>query len=93
LSYRRNRDVFQRAWRRKHRNELIAPGLLAELVDDDRRWNHVLLHGDDELVSGWTVSWISEAQARALLALLRQMIGEDNVGYDLLGVLEKRLKR
>jgi hypothetical protein len=56
-------------WRRKLREELLAAGLPDFVVDDDSRWNYVLLHGYDHQ-SGWSPAWITPEQARELLRLI-----------------------
>ena len=40
-------------WRKSQRDELLAAGSSGFIVDDERRWTYVSLHGDDELESGW----------------------------------------
>jgi hypothetical protein len=59
------------------------------LVDDERRWNYVLLHGDDELESGWSPSWITSEQAADMIRLLETHIAS-RAGLDLFVALEKR---
>ena len=77
-------------WRKKHREQLLAAGLPDFLIDDERRWTYVLLHGDDELESGWTPAGITELQAAELLRMLQEHY-QSRVGLDLFTVLEKRI--
>jgi hypothetical protein len=64
-------------------------GIPPEIASSDRRWNYVLLHGDDELESGWNTSWISPSMAARLLdCLLADLTSE--VGYDLVSCLRRR---
>lgn len=73
-----------------HRGFLVRCGIPDEVVDSDRRWGYVLLHGDDELQTAWTPDWISTEQARDLLDFLDQEIS-DTTGYELVDVLRRRL--
>jgi len=68
---------------------LLAAGLPDFVVDDERRWNYVLLHGDD-LESGWSPSWITKEQAGDLLRLIGSHY-ENRSGLDLFPTLEKRI--
>jgi hypothetical protein len=77
-------------WRRKHRAFLLRCGLPDAVVGSDRALVYVLLHGSDELGTGWDPSWISQEQAEALLRFLRQEI-ERPAGYELIAALERRL--
>jgi hypothetical protein len=69
-------------WRRKHRSRLLACGLPAAVLDSDRKLTYLLLHGDDELETGWDTSFLSDEQAQQLLALLKELI-PNPVGFDL----------
>lgn len=68
---------------------MLKGGLPDFVIDDDRRWTYVLLHGDDH-ESGWDTTWISDGQARLLSRLLREHY-PDSLGLDLLRLLERRL--
>ncbi len=59
------------------------------LIDDERRWNYVLLHGDDAFESGWSTSWITKEQAADMLRLLRSHY-KSTVGLELFRELEKK---
>ena len=76
-------------WRKEHREELLRAGMPDFLLDDERRWNYVLLHGADEFESGWEPSWITVEQAAAVLELLRPHYPKP-IGLELLRELEKR---
>jgi hypothetical protein len=67
----------------------MACGLPQQVVDSDRAWVYVLLHGDDHLSTGWDASWISANQAKRLLTILENDL-ENPVGYDLLDALRRR---
>ena len=47
---------------------------------------HVLLHGDDELGTGWTPEWLSPQAAAEFLAFLELNLG-DVTGYDIVAAL------
>ena len=72
------------------RQELMAAGLPDFVIDDDNKWNYVLLHGDDELESGWNLSWIDDVQAEKLLNILKAGF-ERTIGLDLITLLEQRI--
>jgi hypothetical protein len=90
MAYRRSQNdgVFSSRWRIKHQPELVGCGILSGIAGDDRRWTYVLLHGDD-LESGWSESWLSEEQARKLLALLEPQFSEP-IGIGLVEALRRR---
>jgi hypothetical protein len=92
MGYRRSSDegVFSSRWRIKHRAELAECGIPSEVAGDDRRWTYVLLHGDD-LETGWEASWISDEQARRLLALLDPHF-PNPIGVWLVESLQRRLR-
>lgn len=71
MSYRRPDDTgpFSSRWRLKHRGDLISLGIPADIASSDDRWRYTLLHGDD-LESGWDESWLTDEQARKLVAFL-----------------------
>lgn len=69
-------------WLASHRSELTAAGLPDEIVSSSRRWNYVLLHGDDELQSGWRAEWLTSAQSQRLLNLLEPHLNTAT-GFDL----------
>jgi hypothetical protein len=88
MSFRQHNKDPDTAWRRKLRGELLATGLPDFIIDDDRRWNYVLLH-DYDPESGWNPSWITKEQARDLLQLLRSHY-EQSTALWLFDSLEKR---
>jgi len=90
MSFRQHNKNPDTSWRKTRRAELLAAGMPDFLIDDERRWNYVLLHGDDELESGWSPSQITREQAADLLRLL-QSHHESRVGMDLFRALEKKI--
>ena len=89
MSFRQNNKKADRVWRRRVRLQLLSAGLPDVVVDDERRWTYVLLHGD-ELESGWSPAWISKDQAASLLHLLRSHY-EESIGLWLFDTLKKRI--
>jgi hypothetical protein len=89
MSFRQHNKNPDTAWRRSSRTALLAAGLPDFLIDDERRWAYVLLHGDD-LDSGWSPAWITKEQAADFLRLLSSHY-ENRVGLDLFTTLEKRI--
>lgn len=90
MSFRQVNKGPEAAWRKRHREQLLAAGLPDFLIDDERRWTYLLLHGDDELESGWTPEGITKPQAVELLRMLQEQY-QNRVGLDLFTVLEKRI--
>ena len=90
MAFRQNNKNPDTAWRRSHRPQLLATGVPDFLIDDERRWTYLLLHGDDELESGWSLSRITKPQAVDLLQLLQSHY-ENRVGLDLFAELEKKI--
>ena len=60
------------------------------MLDDERRWDYVLLHGVDEFESGWDPSWISPEQAAGMFRLLRSHYANP-IGLELFTALERRV--
>lgn len=91
MTYRRSKDeaVGSSRWRLKHRSFLLRCGLPDEIVSSDRRLTYVLLHGDDELMSGWNTTWLTDEGARDLLAFLESEL-DTTAGYDLVAELRRR---
>ena len=90
MSFRQANKSPDAVWRKRHREQLLTAGFPDFLIDDERRWNYVLLHGDDELESGWTPAGITKPQAVELLRMLEQQY-PSRIGLDLFTVLEKRI--
>lgn len=90
MSFHQDNKKPDKAWRKSARPQLLAAGLPDFILDDDRRWNYVMLHGDDELESGWSPTWISKDQATAPLHLLRSHYAESSALY-LFDSLKKRI--
>jgi hypothetical protein len=89
MSFRQHNKDPESAWRKKHREELVGLGMPDFVLDDERRWHYVLLHGADEFESGWKPSWITPEQAARMLELLRSHY-LNSVGLELLRELETR---
>ncbi len=92
MAYRRSNetDPFSSRWRIKHRADLADCGIPPDIANDDRRWRYVVLHGDD-LVSGWSETWLSDEQATKLLALLEPHFPAPS-GIWLVEALQRRLR-
>jgi len=89
MSFRQHNKKPDVAWRKSVRLQLLAAGLPDFVVDDERRWTYVLLHGDD-LESGWSPAWITKDQAADLLRLLESHF-ERRVGLELFDTLGRRV--
>lgn len=91
MAYRRSDDPgpFGSRWRLTHRGELTALGIPADIASSDERWRYTLSHGDD-LKSGWDESWLTDDQARELLAFLNPLF-PNTVAVDLVVRLRRRL--
>ena len=85
----RNKDP-EITWRKRSRMALIAAGLPNAVIDDERRWTYVLLHGADEFVSGWSPRDITPQQAGAILSLLEAHYNNE-AGLDLFRALRDRV--
>lgn len=90
MTFRRSSDdaVNSARWLARNRAELAARGIPSEILDNARAWNYTLLHGDDALGSGWSVTWLSQDQCRSLLTLLSKDLTSD-VGLDLVRKLRQ----
>ena len=53
MSFRQHNKNPDAVWRNEHREELLRAGMPDFVLDDERRWHYVLLHGADEFESGW----------------------------------------
>ena len=89
MPFRQHNKNPDAAWRRHYRSELLAAGLPDFVIDDEKRWNYMLLHGDD-FASGWSPAWITKEQAAELLRLLGSHY-ENRIGLDLFATLEKKI--
>jgi hypothetical protein len=82
-------NALSKGWRAANRGELLSAGMPDFLIDDEKRWEQVLRHGNDELRSGWDPSWISPGQAAVMLRLFHQ--NQPNLpSMEILGELERR---
>jgi hypothetical protein len=83
LSFRQKNKSGENLWRNNHRQELLAAGLPEMVVDNERCWNYMILHGDDVYQSGWQPTMINKEQATQLLQLLRcQSFWEESTGHE-----------
>ena len=89
MSFKQHNKDPETRWRKKHREELLQNGLPASVVDDERQWTYVLLHGGDDFGSGWNTSWITKEQSGRLLALILLQYANPS-GLDLIRELQKR---
>jgi len=89
MTFRQHNKDGEATWRKNNRDELLNNGMPDSVVDDERRWTYVLLHGDDEFANGWDPSWITKEQAESLLMLLRSHYANP-FGLDLIGALQRR---
>jgi|GEM_PF-3433836 len=92
LSFRKSvdSDPVNSAWRRKHRDLLARCGIPDKAIESDKSLTYLLLHGDDELGTGWTLKWISRQQAAELLCFLAQEL-PNTTGYELVSQLRRYL--
>jgi hypothetical protein len=90
MSYRRDGEAGPGSsrWRTTHQATL-ARWLPQQILASDRRLNYVLLHGDDELETGWTPAWLAPEEAAQFLAFLRTHLPSP-VAFDLVPALERR---
>ena len=76
-----------KAWLKRNRHKLTLIGLPSDIAADCRRFLLVVQNGEDQ-ESGWDSSRLNDDEATALLSLLQERF--DDVGWDLIGVLERR---
>ena len=91
MAFRRNGKDPERIWRAENRQQLIDAGIPVYLVDDERRWNYVLLHGDDALDSGWSTNDLEREQCQGLVEIISTFY-ENETGLDLCADLRRRLE-
>ena len=92
MSFRQHNKQPEVLWRKNHRDELLAAGLPEEVVDNERSWNYMLLHGEDLYQSGWEPSWITTHQAKKLLRLLRSQTFWTATGHEIFRELERKIE-
>jgi hypothetical protein len=93
MSYRRSDSsgAGTPRWRARNRAFLLSCGIPDAILDSDRSLTYVLLHGDDEVGTGWSHVQLTPEQAARLLAFLEsEQLSE---GYDLVNLLRKSLLR
>lgn len=95
MSFQKNRSddggIEGARWLACHRSELTSAGVPDEIAGSARRWNYVLLHGDDELQSGWRAEWLTTTQAGRLLRLLEPNL-KTATGFDLVRRLKANIE-
>ncbi|WP_437859658.1 hypothetical protein [Sorangium sp. So ce363] len=70
----------------------MSLGIPAAIADSDRALTYVLLHGDDELGTGWHSDDLTLTEAARLLEFLEREFSNP-VGYELISSLRRRLQR
>jgi len=75
----------------KHRSALSVAGLPPTILENARTWHYVVLHGDDELQSGWNPSWLSPVQASHVHEIIKESPFSD-MASEFLRVLDQRRK-
>jgi hypothetical protein len=88
MSFRQNNHDLDVVRSKRSRSLLIETRMPARLVDDDRSWIYVLLHGD--VGSGWSPRSITRQQAWDMLALLESHF-ENEAGLGLFTLLRRRI--
>lgn len=78
-------------WRAQHRETLLSCGIPDSILSSDRALTYVLLHGDDELETGWRCSELTREEAQRLLQFLDTELA-GSAGYDLVDQLRRRLR-
>ena len=89
MSFRQQNKNPDTVWRRSFCQKLLAAGLPDFIIDDERRWSHLLLHGYD-LESSWSPAEITKTQAVDLLGLLESHYKRSS-GLWLFDSLDKRI--
>lgn len=77
-------------WLKNNRPALTAAGIPFPLIENERTWNYIVLHGDD-LQSGWSASMLSKTQASRVLGLISRSPFKDEAS-ELLRVLNARIR-
>ena len=71
MKYRKSKseEIGSPRWRNEHRYTL-SQWLPQTVLNTDRSLTYVLLHGDDELMTGWSPYWLTEKEAHNFLTFL-----------------------
>lgn len=77
-------------WLKNNRASLTASGIPFPLIENERTWNYIVLHGDD-LQTGWNASALSQAQASRVLSLISRSPFKDDAS-ELIRVLNMRIR-
>lgn len=88
MTFKKDNKSAEVQWLKKNRHFLLEIGVPESVVTSERRWGYVLLHGNDELESGWSAESLTPENAFKLIGLLSE-IYENEVGLDLFSVLRK----
>ena len=89
MAFKQSNKKTEWQWIKKHRSELIHLGIPDHIIDDKKSWIYVLLHGEDSLTSGWTVSMIADDNVNGLLSLLCSFYSNPT-GLELIQELKRR---
>ena len=90
MSFKQHNKTCDKDWLKSHRLALIMLGIPEFILDNERSWNYVLLHGDDAPASGWNTSWITKSQATEILRLLDSYY-QNKIGLGLFMELKKKI--
>ncbi len=82
MSYRSDSEDSELKWLNKNREHLAKAGIPLNILDNRGRWNYVLLHGDDSLVTCWSTESLSTEQAENVLNTLSEFYQNES-GLDL----------
>ncbi len=61
------------------------------VIETERSWNYLVLHGDDAFQSGWLPSFVTKKQASRLVSLIARSPFRDEA-TELLRVLNARIR-
>lgn len=88
MTYRKSNKSPELQWLKKNRQFLLEIGIPDSIVDNEKRWNYLLLHGDDEFGNGWKADSLGPDVASRLINALNE-IYTNQIGLDLFDVLKK----
>ena len=91
MGFRRDGKDPELRWRKRSRERLIQAGLPPIVVDDERRWAYVLLHGNDALDTGWSSADLTLEQCRRLLGVLEEQY-PNPIGLWLIEDMQRRIQ-
>lgn len=76
-------------WLKRNRSSLTAAGLPPTVIENERWWNYLILHGDDPCQSGWDPSFVTPLQAAKIHQLIARSPFREDAG-EFLRVLANR---